>query len=423
MMAVVSTVTLRATRPLLGLLVGASLAAGADYFPPPDSAGGWRTLKDPAQIQATAGIDVKKLDEAFDYIQQTTPHGGLLVVRHGHLIYERYFGRGHREALPELASCGKAFTSVAVGIMLREKAAQFPDGLDQKVFTAKYLPDTLPLDDPRKAQISLGQLLAMSAGVRGTNPVYVKGMKQAWENPTEDNGPYSTTDGFAAKQTLWCAPGDCYSYATSSSHLPAMIVRKITGMEMEEYMRQKLTKPLGFGTWGYAMYRPKLKSGIDGDGRMFHTPGGGSIAVRSTDMLRFGYLMLHEGRWGKEQIVTPEFARMCGRMVKYNPHFTHSFNFNVNEDKHLDGVPGDAFWKGGSGGYAIYVVPSLDLVIWKLGGTESQYDPALTRLPVKYTYDGSRDNWKPGDPKLIGDSTGKTLQMVVAAVVAAPRAK
>ena len=49
-----------------------------------------------------------------------------------------------------------------------------------------------------------------------------------------------------------------------------------------------------------------------------------------------------------------------------------------------------------------------------MGGTESQYDPALTRLPVKYTYDGSRANWKPSP---VGDSTGKTLQMVIAAIV------
>ena len=61
------------------------------------------------------------------------------------------------------------------------------------------------------------------------------------------------------------------------------------------------------------LYRPKLKSGIDANGRMYHTPGGGSIAVRSTDMLRFGYLMLHEGRWGKQQIFPREIARLCGR--------------------------------------------------------------------------------------------------------------
>ena len=393
------------------LLLSLALCQAADYYPKPDAKGGWRTSKNPT------GIDKKKLDETFDYVQKTSQHGGLLVVHHGTLVYERYFGRGNREALPELASCGKAFTSMAVGILLKDKAELIPNGLDEKVFTAKYLGnEVLPLDDPRKAAISLGQLLSMSAGIRGTNPVYVKGVRQTWENPTEDNGPYSTTDGFALKQSLWCAPGDCYSYATSSSHLPAMIVRKLTGMEMEDYMRLRLTGPMGFGTWGYAMYRPKLKGGIDADGRMFHTPGGGSIAVRATDMLRFGYMLLHGGKWEGKQIVPEDFVKLCGRMVKYNPHYNHSFNFNVNEQGQYANVPRDAFWKGGSGGYAIYVVPSLDLVIYKMGGTEGQYDPALTRLPVKYTYDGSRADWKAGDPKSIGDSTGKTLQMVVAAI-------
>src|SRR6476469_4259888 len=111
-----------------------------DYFPPPDAKGGWRTLTEPAVIAKKAGIDRQKLDEAYDYVQNTSQHGGLLVVRHGYLVYERYFGRGNREALPELASCGKAFTSAAVGIMLKEKADLIPSGLDEKVDTAKYLP-------------------------------------------------------------------------------------------------------------------------------------------------------------------------------------------------------------------------------------------------------------------------------------------
>lgn len=403
---------------ILGFLLAlAPLPGASPYFPPADAQGGWRTLRDPEAIQAKTRLDTKKLDEAFDYIQSTSQHGGLLVVRHGYLVYERYFGRGHRDALPELASCGKAFTTVAVGMMMKDKPALFPNGLDQKAFTPQLMPpEAFPLNDPRKAEISLGQLLSMSAGLKGVNPVYVNGKREQWPEPTEDNGPYSTTDAFAARQPLWCSPGGCYSYSTASSHLPAMMVRHVTGMEMEEYMRRKLTKPLGFGAWGYALYRPKLKGGIDAAGRMLHTPGGGSIAVRSTDMLRFGYLMLHEGRWANREIMAPEFAKMCGRLVKYNPHYHHSFNFNVNENGNLAGVPQDAFWKGGAGGHAIYVVPSLDLVVFKLGGNESQYDPALTRLPVKYRYDGSRAGWKPGDPKVVGDATGRTLQMVVSAI-------
>jgi CubicO group peptidase (beta-lactamase class C family) len=401
---------------LLSLAAMQVVAAAQMYYPPPDAKGGWRTLKDKTEILKTAGLDVDKLDEAFNYVQQTSQHGGLLVVRHGYLVYEKYFGRGNREALPELASCGKAFTSIAVGIMLKEKHDLIPDGLDQKVFAPKYMPaDIFPLDDPRKADITLGQLLSMSAGIRGTNPVYVKGEKQTWDSPASDNGPYSTTDDYALHQSLWCAPGACYSYATTSPHLASIVLRRLTGMEMEDYMRLRLTGPIGFGTWGYAMYRPRLKGGIDAEGRMYHTPGGGSNAVRSTDVLRFAYLLLHEGKWGDKQIVPAEFVRMCGRMVSYDPHYTHSFNFNVNEDGHVEGAPRDAYWKAGSGGYCIYVIPSLDMVIYKMGGTESQYDPKLTRLPVLYQYDGSRDNWKPGDPKTIGESTNETLKRVVAA--------
>ena len=85
-------------------------------------------------------------------------------------------------------------------------------------------------------------------------------------------------------------------------------------------------------------------------------------------------------------------------------------------DGHVAGAPPDAFFKSGAGGFGIIVVPSLDLVIYKMGGTEGQYDPKLTRLPVAYQYDGSRANWKPGSPAVVGDSTAKTLEMVVSAI-------
>jgi hypothetical protein len=37
-------------------------------------------------------------------------------------------------------------------------------------------------------------------------------------------------------------------------------------------------------------------------------------------------------------------------------------------------------------------------------------------LPVAYHYDGSRDHWKPADPAVVGDATGKTLEMVVSSI-------
>jgi CubicO group peptidase (beta-lactamase class C family) len=130
--------------PFVATLFAATLytiAAATDYYPPPDSQGGWRSLTSAAdaKVSKVAGMDRQKLDEAFQYAQTTSQHGGLLVVRHGWLVYERYYGRGNREANPDMASCGKAFTSIACGIMLHERHDRIPNGLDEKVFTQKIV--------------------------------------------------------------------------------------------------------------------------------------------------------------------------------------------------------------------------------------------------------------------------------------------
>ena len=127
------------------LIAQLSLFAADDYFPPPDSAGGWRVLKDAAEVRKLGGMDLTRLDQAFEFEKETSQHGGLVVIRHGYLVYEKYFGNGNREAHPDMASIGKAFTSISCGIMLKEKHDQIPDGLETKVFTEKYLPEAFPL--------------------------------------------------------------------------------------------------------------------------------------------------------------------------------------------------------------------------------------------------------------------------------------
>lgn len=134
------------------LIIAASVGVRAeDYFPPPDSKGGWRSLQEPAKIRKVAGIDTARLDQAFEYAKRTSQHGGVLVVRHGYLVYERYYGKGNRDANPTMASVGKAYMSIACGIMLTEKRDKIPLGLDREVFNAQYLPEALPLSDPLKA--------------------------------------------------------------------------------------------------------------------------------------------------------------------------------------------------------------------------------------------------------------------------------
>jgi CubicO group peptidase (beta-lactamase class C family) len=405
--------------PLLVLLWQAlGSLYGQDYFPPPDSEGGWRTLKDAAQIRKVAGMDLTKLDYAFDYASRSSQHGGLLVVRRGFLVYEKYYGKGNREATPAMASVGKAYTSIACGIMLEEKHNQIPDGLETKVFTEKYLPEAFPLNDPRKADIKLGHLLTMASGMHGEggNPGFVNFEPSVKLEPLPRPAQRLDQDQSALQTPMWTGPGGGYSYTSQSPHVASIVLRHLVGMEMQDYINQKLAKPMGWGTWGYALHR--------GESTLPHTPGGADTAIRSTDVARFGYLILHKGQWGGRQLVPAAYIEMAGKPSPYQTHAAFSLMFEVNADGHVAGAPHDTFFKSGGGGYGIAIIPSLDLVIYKMAGSDQQYNPALTGIPQNYQYDGSRDNWKPAaksqfsdGPIGTDDGLRRVIEMVVAAVV------
>ncbi|MDO9254703.1 MAG: serine hydrolase, partial [Bacteroidales bacterium] len=241
-----------------------------------------------------------------------------------------------------------------------------------------------PLPDPRMAEIKLGQLLSFSAGIRGNNPVYVNG-KSSKIDPVGPDGWYSIVDQYSlgikdgtmgnvpfTAKTLWCEPGGGYSYASASIHNASIMLRYVSGMELADYIDSHLAGPLGWGRWGFGYKNQPLVN---------HTPGAGGIALRSTDMLRFCYLLLHEGRWGQQQIVPKEYIQKATKTSPYNPHYPYSLQFNVNSGGEIRELPRDAYWKFGSGGHCFCVVPSLDLIIWKLGGRDGQYSSADTGLP------------------------------------------
>jgi CubicO group peptidase (beta-lactamase class C family) len=404
---------------LVATALGVTLVAAesGDYFPPSDKDGGWRTLTDAAKVRKLAGMDLSRLDQAFEFQKETSQHGGMVVVRHGYLVYEKYFGKAHREAHPDMASIGKAFTSISSGIMLKEKHDKIPLGLETKVFTEAFLPQAMPLDDPAKADIKLGQLLSMSAGLHGEggNPGIVNGVNQKLEPLQRPETPLDQ-DMSALRTPLWTKPGEGYSYASSSPHIASIVLRNLTGMEMQQYIQEKLAGPMGFGPWGYATHR--------NGNTLAHTPGGGSIALRATDAVRLPYLLLHKGRWGNQQLVPADYVAMVGKPSPYDPHSPMGFMFEQNADGHVFGAPRDAYFKSGAGGSGIYVVPSLDLVMYKMAASDAQLNPDLTGLPLTYEPDHSRDNWKPlphdqfhDGPVGGDDSVRRLLEMVVAAVI------
>jgi hypothetical protein len=173
---------------------------------------------------------------------------------------------------------------------------------------------------------------------------------------------------------------------------------------------------MGWGAWDYCLHR--------GDFVMPHANGAGSTALHATDALRFGYCLLRGGRWRDQDLVPAEYIALCHQPSPFNPHTPFSLQFEHNADGHVAGAPRDAFYKSGAGGFGLFVVPSLDVVIYKLGGSNGQYDPTLTTIPQP-PQDTSRDEWKPqpATPFFEGSQGGDdglrhVLELVTAAVVA-----
>ncbi len=70
-----------------------------DYFPPAEDHGGWRSLlpedgdpdpKQKAAIRAVAGVDWDRLQEAWRHNEAADGPSGLLVIRRGQVVGERY---------------------------------------------------------------------------------------------------------------------------------------------------------------------------------------------------------------------------------------------------------------------------------------------------------------------------------------------
>jgi len=400
----------------LSLILVASALAEEPYFPPSDAAGGWREAKTADTCRELAGMDLSKLEPAYTITERSTAHGGLLVVHGGYLCFERYFGRASRNCNPDMASTGKAFCSIACGIMLEEFREKIPTGLDTKVFTPNYLPEAFPLNDPRKAEITLGQLLCMTAGYWGEGQApsgYIKGAPKPQPLKPVKGQDIRDLDKSSLEVPLWCDPGAGYSYSSPSPHIASIVLRHVTGMELKDYIDTRLAKPQGWGPWDYCLHR--------GDFVMPHANGAGSTALHAPDVMRFGYCLLRGGKWADKQLVPADYIKKCQTWSPYNPHTPFSLQWEHNADGHVAGAPKDAFWKSGANGFCLYVVPSLDLVIYKLGGKDGQYDPSLTRIPQP-EQNHDRDAWQPipssgfHEGTLGGQALWRVLEMVCSAV-------
>jgi D-alanyl-D-alanine carboxypeptidase len=198
-------------------------------------------LPGPVRAQSLTPAERARVDSAIASVLTATgaPSASIAIVRGGAIVYEHADGNARGEpAVPAttamryaIGSVSKQFTASA--ILLLAEAGKL--SLDDKV--AKWLPELT-----RANEISLRQLLSMTAGYQDYWP-------QDYVFPDMQR-PATTGDILRrwAGKPLDFDPGTKWQYSNTNYVIAGVIVERVAGMPLMEFMRRRIFTPLGMSS-------------------------------------------------------------------------------------------------------------------------------------------------------------------------------
>jgi CubicO group peptidase (beta-lactamase class C family) len=341
------------------------------YFPPPESKGGWRSAlpaKGPpdAATLEKLGIDAAKLKAAWEFNAKAEGATGLLVIRHGQIVGEWYRGCDASTKF-NIYSSSKAYTSLAFGLLLADSEAGKLSGgkkltLDTKVCTEEWLPESLPLSDPRKANITVRHLLNMASGIGS-------------EALPSDTEPFEIALGKTDKSPfakLKAEPGEQFNYSNAGVAHLVLLFNRAAGKDLFPFMKERVFDPIGMEavTW----------TPIGGKGKLGPLSQGYSgVNTTPREHARFLYLALNKGVWDGKQVVPAAHYDFAWTPSKANPSYGAQWWVYP---RHKDG-PKDLVQTAGANNNHGYVVPSKGLVFVRLGDGkkfEKGFEQELVKL-------------------------------------------
>lgn len=338
-------------------------AVASAYTPPAEPAGGWRWLDAPDDVRRLAGMDPDRLEALGE--RQLVFNGGdswsLAIIRHGYLVREFHTFNVLFPSRFDIWSCTKSFTSTAFGLLIDDARAgrvRTPVDLDTPAYD--HLPAGHPLSDPRKAGITIRQLLTMTAGLAGEARGVVGMPTRTGEGPFEHALGLVPNRYGRSIATLAAEPGTAWDYSDASMAHLALVFANLTDGELASYLAERVLAPVGIDGLSW-----DVQGGSGGIGP--HTNAHTGIHISARELARFGYLFLEGGRWGDRQIVPRWWVELATRTSQpHNPDYGFLWWVNTAGTK-WPALPRDAYAAIGYRSNRCYVIPSLDLVVARVG--------------------------------------------------------
>jgi CubicO group peptidase (beta-lactamase class C family) len=295
--------------------------------------------------------------EALDDLLQRTGTRAFLVVKDDKLIFETYLESSRNEVNTSFSSA-KSFNSALIGAAIAEgKIGSVDDPM------IKYIPE---LAGRGLDQLTIKDLLLMNSGIR-----YVEGEELPfYYAPFADDPltyyPPDLREVALSAEASGAPIGQAFRYNNYHPLLEGIILERVTGMHVAEYLQEKFWKPMGAefpASWS-----------LDSEDSGFEKMESG-INARAIDFARFGLIFLHDGFWNGVQILPESWVRESTEPLRpdprawetmpwwldYNGYYKyHWWGFN-NEDGSYD------FYAHGRYDQIVYVAPRKNVVVVRLG--------------------------------------------------------
>ncbi len=233
---------------------------------------GWKTSTPEKQ-----GLDPDLVRDLYDDGATLENLYGLIIVKNGYLVAEKYFNGITIDQKTRVQSVTKSFTSTLFGLALEKGCLE---NVDQKMLD--FFPELVDkITDPRKKEITVRHLLQMRAGYpwEETDTVLWNGLLSGRYIPYIERFP------------LVNDPGTGFNYSNLSSNWLGIILARSCVKDLESFARENLFLPLG------------IESSIwekDWDG---YNMGCCNLHLTTRDMARFGMLYLNKGNYNGRQII------------------------------------------------------------------------------------------------------------------------
>lgn len=205
------------------------------------------------------------------------PHS-LMIVRHGYVIAEGWWSPYRSDHLQTLYSLSKSFTSTAVGIAIKEGKLTLNDKVID--FFPEACPEPMTL---RHHMLRIKHLLTMSVG-HEQDTTFEMVQTQDW------------IKAFLAFEFAQ-EPGQSFIYHSGATYMLSAILQKVTGQTVLDYLQKRLFEPMSIQGADWER---------DHHGRC---TGGWGLRLHTEDLAKFGQLLLQRGRWGRHQLLSPDWVR------------------------------------------------------------------------------------------------------------------